>query len=62
MDNAAGMVFGQDHAPVGPGGWTARNWLGFFLQIGLFLLGAVLVFWVSGAFSRDRAEGEGREE
>lgn len=31
-------VFAQDTTPRGPAQWTPRNWLGFCIQIGLFIL------------------------
>lgn len=30
--------FAQDTTPRGPAQWTANNWLGFCIQIGLFAL------------------------
>lgn len=32
------MVYTQDTTPKGPAQWTPRNWLGFCIQIGLFVL------------------------
>ena len=31
-----GMVL--THAPIGPSQWTAKNWVGFFLQVLIFFL------------------------
>jgi len=31
-------VFTQDTTPRGPAHWTATNWLGFCISIGLFIL------------------------
>jgi hypothetical protein len=31
-------IFAQDTTPWGPAHWTASNWLGFCIQIGLFAL------------------------
>lgn len=31
----------QSTEPVGPSGWTARNWVGFFLVIIVFILAVI---------------------
>ena len=35
---STGAVLAQDTTPRGPAQWTAGNWLGFCIQIGLFVL------------------------
>ena len=34
--------------PVGPSGWTTRNWVGLAIQIGLFLLALWAVTRLAG--------------
>mgnify|MGYP001585888689 CR=1 FL=1 len=41
--------------PVAPSGWTARNWIGFFLYIVVFLLLVAFIFYVG----RDEDKEEG---
>jgi hypothetical protein len=31
----------QPTDPVGPAGWTMRNWIGFFVQITVFILAVI---------------------
>ncbi|MBI4612172.1 MAG: hypothetical protein HY720_01020 [Planctomycetes bacterium] len=33
--------------PVGPSGWTARNWIGFAIQVTVFLLAVAGLYWLS---------------
>ena len=33
--------FAQSPEPVGPSGWSMRNWIGFSLQIILFILALI---------------------
>ncbi len=41
-------AWGQDISPRGPSEWTATNWLGFALQVGIFLLAVAAIFWANG--------------
>jgi hypothetical protein len=41
----------QSTEPVGPSGWTARNWAGLCVQIALFVLALIGVCALAG---RDR--------
>lgn len=41
----------QSTDPVGPSGWTARNWVGLCVQISLFVLALIGVCALAG---RDR--------
>ena len=45
---------------VGPGGWTPRNWIGFFLYLFVFLLAVIGLYRMAVADDGgDRAAGEG---
>lgn len=60
--SAAGFLaipgaWGQDISPRGPSEWTATNWLGFALQVGLFLLAVFAVYLAAG----NDAPGEGKK-
>jgi hypothetical protein len=35
--------FAQSTEPIGPTGWTLRNWTGFFLQIAIFILAVIAI-------------------
>ncbi len=39
----------QPTEPIGPAGWSARNWIGFLLQIAIFILAVIgiykLAYW-----------------
>ena len=37
-------VFAQDTTPRGPAQWTAGNWLGFCIQIGVFALAILGIY------------------
>jgi hypothetical protein len=41
---AAASCFAQSTDPVGPSGWTTRNWIGFALQITLFVLALIGIY------------------
>jgi len=53
---AATGAWGQDISPRGPSEWTATNWLGFALQVGLFLLAVFAVYLAAG--KDEPGEGE----
>lgn len=40
----ASLLWSQDTTPRGPSEWTPRNWLGFFIQIGLFILAIIGIY------------------
>ncbi|MFH1038079.1 MAG: hypothetical protein V1789_05355 [PVC group bacterium] len=47
----------QDTSPRGPSQWTARNWLGFCIQIGVFILAVIGIYRLARS-----GEGEGKGE
>ena len=42
------LVFAQDTTPRGPSEWTTKNWVGFFLYIGLFVLAVIGIYKLAG--------------
>jgi hypothetical protein len=42
------LLFAQDTTPRGPSQWTAKNWVGFFLYIGLFILAVIGIYKLAG--------------
>ncbi len=40
----ASTVLGQDTTPRGPSEWTGRNWLGFCIQISVFILAIIGIY------------------
>jgi hypothetical protein len=38
----------QSTEPVGPSGWTARNWVGFCVQMALFVLALIGICALAG--------------
>ncbi|MCX6355970.1 MAG: hypothetical protein NTZ78_13870 [Candidatus Aureabacteria bacterium] len=38
------VCLAQSTEPVGPSGWTTRNWIGFTVQISLFVLAVLGVY------------------
>ena len=56
---AAALLFQDDRtAPVGPAGWTAKNWIGFVLYIAVFLAVVAFIFYI-GRDEEDEVEPEG---
>ena len=41
-------LFAQDTAPRGWSQWTARNWIGFFIYLGLFVLAVIGIYKLAG--------------
>ena len=41
--------------PVGPAGWTLRNWLGLSCQVVVFVLLVAFIFWLADLGDRDEA-------
>lgn len=37
----AAAAMAQSTDPVGPSGWTTRNWIGFSVQIAVFILAVI---------------------
>ncbi len=61
----ASSLAAQDTAPRGPAEWTPRNWLGFGIQIGLFIIAVIAIYKLAGCgdeIEEGRGEEEGREE
>jgi len=50
--------FAQDTTPRGPAQWTAGNWLGFCIQIGLFFLAIFLIYKLALGGECDKLESE----
>jgi len=40
----ASVCLAQNTEPVGPAGWTVRNWMGFSAQIAVFVLAVWAVY------------------
>ena len=40
----ASAALGQDTTPRGPSEWTGRNWLGFCIQISVFILAIIGIY------------------
>ncbi|MBN2490356.1 MAG: hypothetical protein JXQ29_05860 [Planctomycetes bacterium] len=56
---AVALLFQDDRtAPVGPAGWTAKNWIGFVLYIVVFLAVVAFIFYI-GRDEEDEVETEG---
>lgn len=45
--------------PIGPAGWTLRNWLGLGCQVVVFILLVAFIFWLADLGDRDDATGPG---
>lgn len=55
---ALALLFQDDRtAPVGPAGWTAKNWVGFVLYIAVFLAVVAFIFYI-GRDEEDEVEPE----
>jgi hypothetical protein len=52
----------QDTSPRGPSEWSPRNWLGFFIQITLFLLAVFGIYTLATSGGELEEEGGEREE
>lgn len=44
----ASVCRAQSIEPVGPAGWTARNWIGLAVQIAVFILAVWGIFRLGG--------------
>ncbi len=55
-------VFTQDTTPRGPAHWTATNWLGFCISIGLFILAIFGIYRLAIGGRGEEGEGEGNDE
>jgi|GEM_PF-1124801 len=53
--------FAQDTTPRGPAQWTASNWLGFCIQIGLFAL-AIFGIYKLALGGEGEGDGKGNDE
>ncbi len=51
----------QDTTPRGPSQWSARNWLGFCIQIGVFLLAVIGIYRLARS-GEGEGEGKGRDD
>jgi len=57
LANIAFLFQDDKHAPVGPAGWSGKNWIGFILYIVVFLAVVAFIFYI-GRDEEDQAEGE----
>jgi len=59
----AAFLAAQDTTPRGPAEWTGRNWLGFSLQIILFILAVIGIYKLAdpGAEVEEETDGEQSE-
>ena len=57
ISNVALLAQDDKFAPVGPGGWTAKNWIGFVLYIVVFLAVVAFIFYI-GRDEEDEPESE----
>ncbi|MDP8215370.1 MAG: hypothetical protein RAO92_03485 [Candidatus Euphemobacter frigidus] len=57
---ATAAAAAQDTTPRGPAEWTFRNWLGFCLQIGIFILAIIGIYKLamSGGGERENDRDE----
>ena len=53
------VLFAQDTTPKGPSQWTARNWIGLCIQIGLFILAVIGIYKLSGIEDIPEAKEKG---
>ena len=58
------LLFAQDTAPRGWSQWTARNWIGFFIYIGLFVLAVIGIYKLAGVdeITEDETKRKLRED
>ena len=56
----AGVLAEDSMEPVGPSGWTTRNWVGFAVYVGVFLLILVGLGYLANLAEKDLpASGDG---
>ena len=53
---SAYAVFAQDTTPRGPAEWTTRNWIGFFIQIGIFVLVIIGIYKLALGDKKERGD------
>ena len=56
----AATLLAQDTTPRGPSQWTGRNWLGFCIYIGIFILAIIGIYRL--AMSGEGEEGSEKSE
>ena len=55
----AAFLAAQDTTPRGPAEWTGRNWLGFSIQIIVFILAVVGIYKLADPGEEEEAGEEG---
>ena len=60
LANLALLMQDDRHAPVGPSGWSAKNWIGFVLYIAVFLAVVAFIFYIGRDEEEDVKEGSGK--
>ncbi len=61
LANLALLMQDDRHAPVGPSGWSTKNWIGFVLYIVVFLAVVAFIFYI-GRDEEDEAKAEPKPE
>jgi hypothetical protein len=53
MTALAWLLWQDMTGPVGPAGWTLRNWLGLGCQVVVFVLLVAFIFWLADLGERE---------
>ena len=52
------LLLQQVSEPVGPGGWSVRNYMGLLCQVVVFVLLVAFIFWLADLGERDEEKTE----